>query len=180
LANRCVVAGGVPVSRKTERLRLLPTHTALVSEEHPVAYLPPVAALGAETAGTTRWFLGFPPFPAASDDVESAFLVLAPSVGDGDHDIQVDVWTIHDAWTPSELRYRRHPPFGRPHAAGIARSRPKVALRIDVTRLVQYQQRVDGPHGFVITTDPAGGSGATFETGLTGGPPPILDVYVRR
>jgi hypothetical protein len=153
---------------------------AIVSSETPEGALPPVVALGARTDGDIRWFLAFEGPWKNQGSIESAFLVLDPAPGDGSvDDIDVDVWTVHDAWQSGAPKWRRGPTFGHPGATGLARSRPSAPLRIDVTRIARQLATRSPDHGLVIVARRMRGHGAPYFTGLQGGLPPRFEVYLR-
>jgi hypothetical protein len=66
-----------------------------------------------------------------------------------------------------------------PTAAGVGRTQPPAALRIDVTALVrEIARQAHGTHGLVIRAERSGARGAVYSTGMDG-PAPRLDVYFR-
>ena len=173
LASRCVPAGGEPVPAGARRVVVPAQAVAVIgAEEGPGA---PVATLGAERSGARALLVRFD-VPGDPAGVVVAFLHLTPSpLSEGDQDVPLAVTAVLDAWAPDEAGGRGRPRLrsGGGHAQGIARGRPRLPVRIDVTSLVKQ----GAPQGFAVTADARRGRGVALGTG--GADAPRLDLYVR-
>jgi hypothetical protein len=182
LADRCVTAGGLPVSPGAERRVLRPVAMTVLSRSRSNPELPSSVTFGSRAEGETLLLLRFAPSWAADALVESAFLVLHPlgATGAALDDVPLDVWRIEEPWTPSSATWLERPALGHPHSRGRARSAPPTTLRIDVTRFVRVTSGPGRPnHGLAVVASARLAHGATFATGGAGGQTPELEVYLR-
>jgi hypothetical protein len=182
LANRCVVAGGIPVSEDSQRLVLEPTAIAVVSAERSYETgLPPGVTFGSSTEGAAAIYLRFAPTTTDPLRIQSAFLLLEPLPGTlPSDDVSVDVWRVRESWKPERLSWLSQPKLAPPRGEGIARSRPPSTLRIDVTSIVAYlAENGENDFGMALESGSGDGAGASYATGAAGGRTPRLEVYLR-
>lgn len=184
LANRCVAAGGEPVSSDSIRLTAEPSGMVVVKQngEASPTTLPSSVAFGSERDGTTALYLRFPAVWRQARRIESAFLVLDPMPGTlpARGDVEVEAWRVREPWRDEELSYLGQPLLGPPSSSGIARSAPPSVLRIDVTEIVSYlHAHPDSDHGIALKCRASAGGGASYATGTSGGRAPRLEVYAR-
>ncbi|MBK7581505.1 MAG: hypothetical protein IPI67_15010 [Myxococcales bacterium] len=181
LANRCVVAGGAPVSEDSQRLVLEPDALAVVGAGEPQA-APVAVTFGGGASGKVTLYLKFPRAWREAKRIEAAFLLLEPmpaSFGSTE-DVTVEVWRVREPWSADTLAPAHLPELAPPSSQGIARSSPPSPLRVDVTALVTYLAK--HPHsdfGFALRASPGAGAGASYATGSSGGRSPRLELYVR-
>lgn len=184
LANRCVAAGGEPVSSDSIRLTAEPSGMVVVKQngEQSPTVLPSSVAFGSERDGTTALYLRFPAVWHEARRIEAAFLVLDPMPGTlpARGDVEVEAWRVREPWLDDELSYLTQPELGPPHSSGIARSAPRSVLRIDVTQIVSYlRDHPESNHGIALKCRDSAGGGASYATGASGGRAPRLEVYAR-
>jgi len=184
LANRCVVAGGEPVSSDAERRVAEPSRMVVLSDAHESGSepLPPGVTFGAEHRGSTALFLEFPPVWRGAHEIEAAFLVLEPLAGaqPSSEDVRVTAWRVRGRWNERDLTRLRRPELAPPNADGIARTAPPTPLRIDVTDIVSYlSKNPRSDFGIALESGGGSGTGATYATGASGGRAPRLEVYTR-
>jgi hypothetical protein len=182
LANRCVVAGGEPVSPDSRRLVAEPTTIAVLSSRSHTrpSGLPGTVTFGGSAEGASALYLRFPPVWQRAKRIEAAFIVLDPMPGTlpSNDDVTVEAWRVRERWDASELTWLTQPSLVPPSSSGIARSSPPLPLRIDVTDIVSYL-RAHGKSDFGIALKSGSGDhgGASFATGANGGRAPRLEVY---
>lgn len=182
LANRCVIAGGIPVSEDSRRLVLEPQQIAVVSAERSYdAGLPPAVTFGSRAEGASALYLRFAPTTSDPKRIQSAFLLLEPLPGTlPGADVDVDVWRIRQPWRPDRLTWLSQPELAPPRGEGIARSSPPSTLRVDVTAIVEYlAAHGENDFGMALESGSGDGAGASFATGAAGGHTPRLEVYLR-
>lgn len=183
LANRCVVAGGEPVSSDAQRLVAEPSAMSIVgSRSGRARELPPSVTFGSERDGTTTLYLRFPAVWRNAREIEAAFLVLEPLHGTlpASEDVRVTAWRVREQWTDAALEATRQPAVGLPSAPGIAKSAPPSVLRIDVTAIVDYLRRhPENDFGIALRSEDQSQSGSSYSTGASGGRAPRLEVYAR-
>lgn len=182
LANRCVIAGGIPVSEDSQRLVLEPMQMAVVSAERSYETgLPPAVTFGSSTEGASAIYLRFAPTTSDPKRIQSAFLLLEPLPGTlPSNDVDVDVWRVREPWKSERLTWLQQPELAPPRGEGIARSRPPSTLRVDVTSIVAYlAENGENDFGMALESGSGDGAGASFATGAAGGRTPRLEVYLR-
>ena len=183
LANRCVVAGGDPVSADSQRLVLEPIEMAVVEGRgRDPSELPAAITFGSSATTTATLYLKFPRAWRDKRRVEAAFVILEPmaaTFGSND-DVSVAVWRVGERWQPAALALAKQPALPPPRGRGIARSAPPSPLRIDVTEIVRYlAKNPANDHGIALRASPGESAGASFATGSAGGRSPRLEIYVR-
>ena len=180
LANRCLPLGAEPVAAGGQRIVLEPVALAVVRPgARPEGALPPTVTFGGPPRQNEQLLVAF-----ADDwgelDIDTAFLLIepAPDAEPTAGDVELGVWVAAADWrsgTAGEL-----PPSHGPRAAGVGRTRPPAALRIDVTALVrEIAKQPRGSHGFLVRATSSSERGAVYSTGADG-PAPRLDVYFRQ
>ena len=182
LANRCVPAGGEPVTSDSNRRVSEPIAIAVVSAHAQSSReLPAVATFGGSARGKTALYLRFNPIWRGGGKIDSAFLLLDPAEGRAPNaDVTVTAWRVRGRWSPERLHWLEQPELAPPSADGIARGAPPLPLRIDVTRIVQYLAKHPGSdRGFALIASSGAGPGVGFATGAAGGRAPRLEVYLR-
>jgi hypothetical protein len=182
LANRCVIAGGIPVSEDSQRLVLEPEALAVVSAERSYESGPPPAVtFGSRAEGASAIYLRFPPTTSDASRIQSAFLLLEPLPGTlPSDDVSVDVWRVREPWESDRVSWLAQPDLAPPRGEGIARSRPPSTLRIDVTAIVAYlADNAENDFGMALESGSGDGAGASYATGAAGGRTPRLEVYLR-
>jgi hypothetical protein len=112
--------------------------------------------------------------------IDAAFLILDPAPRTQTReDIPLEVSRIHSAWDVSEGPRK---PLRRalPSVRGLGRSFPGTPIRIDVTPIVAYLARhPDQDLGLAVAATREVPPGIAIATGLDGGSPPRLEVYLR-
>ncbi len=185
LANRCSLLGDEPIAAETTRIVIDPSHIAVVQARAPrdLAAVPPAVTFGSRALGATALYLRFEPrWTEAGGEVDRAFLLLEPMAGgrSDTNDVLVDVWRIREPWSEKTVTWLDQPSVAPPTSTGIARSSPPSVLRIEVTEHVRYFRRHrHAARGLVVKARPATAHGATFATGVGGGSPPKLEIYMR-
>jgi hypothetical protein len=180
LAARCVDEGSAPVDPSTERVLLNPSGIAVAASSAPDAIGASVT-FGNASSAPVALYLRFEQTWRAGP-VDSAFLILEPSAGTvGGLDLEVEVGRADRSWTGPGFSWSERPGISPPFSRAVARSSPRMPVRIDVTELLRFF--ADHPaqdFGLVLRARSAGGAGVTLSTGVGGGPPPRLDVYLVR
>jgi hypothetical protein len=138
----------------------------------------PSFALGAATTEGTL-YLQFPPL-WRGQRVQAAFLVLAPMANTlGGDDVPLEVFRLRGSWTPSLNGRVALSPLALPVVSGIGRRAPGLPVRIDVTAIVRYLGRnPDAEPAFAVRARREVPPGLTLGSGLDGGKPPRLELYV--
>jgi hypothetical protein len=180
LAARCTREGATPVEPTSERVVLTPTALALASDAVPVALGPSVTLGNTASAPVALYLLFERRWPPGS--IDSAFLVLEPSGGAlAGPDLELEVWRAERAWKGPGFKWSEQPGLSPPFSRGIARSAPPMPVRIDVTSQVAFLAAHPArDFGLVLRARSERSPGVTLSTGLGGGAPPRLDVYVAR
>lgn len=139
----------------------------------------PSVTLGRSSDEDTALYLRFEP-SWNQGRVVSAFLLLEPLPGAGRHeDITLEVWRSRGDFPSMTFRSDAQPGLVPPFARAIARSAPASPARVDVTALVQFLATHPGhDHGFVVRAASDTDDGVSVATGIDGGLPPRLDVYL--
>ncbi len=181
LANRCVIAGGIPVSEDSQRLVFEPERIAVLSATRSYGSgMPPAVTFGSRAEGASALYVRFSPTTGDPSRIQSAFLLLEPLVGTlPGSDVDVQVWRVREPWEPQRLSWLAQPELAPPRGRGIARSRPPSTLRIDVTTIVQYlAKHPESDFGMALKSGSGDDAGASFATGAAGGHGPELEVYL--
>jgi hypothetical protein len=177
LANRCEVAGGVPVPRDCDRVVLAPTELAVIAGGQ--APSGPAVTLGSALDRDAFVYARFGAGYKGRSEITAAFLLLTLSSGvEPTDDVGLEVWTIGRAWSPESVSRGVRPPLARPMARGIARSSPASVVRVDVTSVVRTLASSPSDDGVAILADGAHGPGVTLMTAAAGAPQ--LEVYLTR
>ncbi len=174
LADRCVTAGFEPVPAQVRRIVLEPI-------------IETVGGDGGERAATVLLggrrssvlYLEFDSNWKPRGHVAAAFLLLEPSPDTmpASDDVALSVWTLGAPWSPERIAAGVRPPLLAPEARGFARAGPAMLARVDVTEIVRSLARRESDSGIAVTAR-AGGDEVALLTGLGGGAPPRLDVYL--
>ncbi len=178
MAARCAREGGAPVPAESRRILLRPQALAFASDE-PTDGLGASVTLGSDSGSHRAIYVRFDP-RWKNGKVISAFLLLEPSAGaPRGGDVGLEVWRAEKTWQGPNLPCSRQPGLAPPFARGIGRAAPALPVRIDVTELVRFfADHPERDHGFVVRASDAHDPGITLATGLDGGEPPRLDVYL--
>lgn len=177
LANRCVVSGGKPVSAGARRVVATPSGMALADEDDR-ARLGASITLG--TAGHRRaLYLLFDPVWSGRP-IEAAFLLLEIREKSlAGPDLELEVWRVRRPWTAKRFLWSEQPGMAPPMTRGLSRARPALPVRVDVTELLRFAQaHPDQHHGLVLRAGETSPQGVVLATGLDGGAPPRLEVYL--
>jgi hypothetical protein len=179
LADRCLPLGAEPVAPDSRRIVLDPIALAVVrAGARPESALPPTVTFGGPARQDEQLLVTFPD-RWGPIEIDTAFLLLEPALDaePSATDIAIGVSVAASRWrsgTAGEI-----PASHGPTAAGVGRTRPPAALRIDVTALVrEIARKPDAAHGLLVHAEHPGPRGAVYSTGIDG-PPPRLDVYFR-
>ncbi|MCC6217268.1 MAG: hypothetical protein IT376_20590 [Polyangiaceae bacterium] len=181
LANRCVASGGEPVAPGARRVVLAPVELAVIREGRALRGLPLAVTFGRAGAPREALLLGFGGELRRDGELEAAFLVLEPVEGEPSaEDVPVRVSRVLERWRPGEVGGRRAPAAGEPSARGVARTRPALPLRVDVTAIVRrWRADPHGAAGVVVRADAESPDGATYALGSGRGRAPYLELYLR-
>lgn len=190
VVGRCRPADAVPSPPDTRRVLLDPRDIAVLASGAPGApggpgaraSLPDAIALGREDRGSEVVLLRFSATWRDDADVMSAFIVLAPVAGAPPprRSATIEVARILDPWSPDTVSWGRQPRLDLPQTAAVLRARTAVPARIDVTHLVRaWPKRRDVDHGIALLVRGDDPIGAAYSMGVTDGPGPRLEVYVR-
>jgi len=177
LANRCALAGGVPVPRDSERLVLSPIELAVATADHEPST--PEVTLGSAHGGDSFVYARFGSSYKGRAGVAAAFLLLTVSPGtEPTDDVPLEVWTLAADWSANSIARGARPGFSRPMARGIARTSPALPVRVDVTSIVQQFAQSPGDQGIAVVAGGSHGRGVTLVTAAAGAP--RLEVYLAR
>lgn len=177
LANRCQVAGGVPVPRDCDRVVLAPVALAAASDGGMSSA--PAVTLGSALDRDSFIYARFGAGYKRRSDITAAFLMLTLSTGvEPTEDVPLEIWTLGRTWSAESISRGVRPPRSQPMARGFARSSPRSVVRIDVTNVVRALARTPGDDGIAIVADGAHGPGVTLMTAAEGAP--RLEVYLAR
>ncbi|MGC4086477.1 MAG: hypothetical protein QM756_01010 [Polyangiaceae bacterium] len=179
LASRCVLEGGAPVESATQRMLLWPKAIAIASSAEDPHGLAPSVTLGQSPSAPTALYVRFEPSYRTPRKVHAAFLLLDPHAGaPGADEITLEVWRARRDVTREHVSWSQQPGFAPPFARGLSRFAPATPLRVDVTELLRFfTEHPALDHGFVVRAAEGQGS-LTLATGVDGGLPPRLDVYL--
>ncbi len=171
--------GAEPVNPGSQRLVLEPLGVAVVRAGVPgQAGLPPTVTLGGPAGQSEQLLLRFPEAWLGLD-VVAAFLLLlpAPDAEPTAEDVGLDVALSSGTWTSGTVS---EPPSSRaPSSAGVGRTRPPAAVRVDVTAFFRELSKHPGnDRGLVVRATGASRRGAVYSTGADGFAP-RLDLYFR-
>jgi hypothetical protein len=177
LAARCVASGADPVDPATRRRSAIPSRMALAEGDRRKDVGPSVV-LGAPGSGAAL-FLRFAPIWRGAR-IDSAFLILDPAPRTQTReDIPLEVSRIHGSWETSD-EPRKRLSRALPSVRGIGRSFPETPIRIDVTTIIAYlAEHPDQDLGLAVAATREVPPGIAIATGLDGGSPPRLEVYLR-
>jgi hypothetical protein len=171
------------VSVNTERWVLTPAAISSLSSARETTGLGQEIRLG-QAIGSGALYLKFPNTWRKHGRAARAFLTLTPreAVGGDTQPVPVEVWRVSSDWEPSELHaWSDKPDLGPPWASASITAAPPRELRIDVTELVRFAARnPERDFGLALLTRAGAGPGIAFATGIAGGNPPRLEVYVTR
>jgi hypothetical protein len=175
LANRCAVAGGVPVPRDSERVVLSPIE--LVTSARSSA---PEVTLASSARRDSFVLARFGSGYKDGSEIAAAFLLLTVTPGTAPvaEDVPLDVWMLDQSWSADSVARGSRPGFSRPVAHGIARTSPTLPVRVDVTHLVRELARNPGDDGLGVVASGASGATVTLVTAAAGAP--RLEVYLAR
>jgi hypothetical protein len=180
LANRCLPLGAEPVDPDSQRIVLDPVAVAVVRPgARAQSALPPTVTFGGPASRDEQLLVAFPD-RWGPVEIDTAFLLLEPALDaePSAGDIEIGVVVAAGEWRSGTAG--EAPASHGPKAAGLGRTQPPAALRIDVTALVrEIARQPQGTHGLVVRAEHPGPRGAVYSTG-TDGPAPRLDVYFRR
>jgi hypothetical protein len=178
LANRCEVAGGIPVPRDCDRVVLAPVALAVAVDGRTPSG--PAVTLGNALDRDAFVYARFGGgYKGRRSEIAAAFLLLTPSSGvEPTEDVPLEVWTLGRAWSPESVSRGLRPPLAQPMARGLARSSPSSIVRVDVTNVVRALARAPSDDGMAIVADGAHGPGVTLMTAAAGSPE--LEVYLGR
>ncbi|MDQ2646758.1 MAG: hypothetical protein M3020_23340 [Myxococcota bacterium] len=177
LAARCVAAGSPPVDPATRRRSAIPSRMALARDELREDVGPSVV-LGAPGEDAAL-FLRFTPIWRGAP-IDAAFLILEPAPRTlTREDVPLEVSRIQGAWEASS-EPRKRLSQALPSVRGIGRAFPEGPIRIDVTPIVAYLARhPEEDRGLAVAATREVPPGLAISTGLDGGSPPRLEVYLR-
>ncbi|HET9930510.1 MAG TPA: hypothetical protein VFQ35_07480 [Polyangiaceae bacterium] len=179
LASRCVPEGGAAVPNASKRLLLRPSALGVARAHAESGGMAPGVTLGRRADNDTALYVRFD-----SDwnegRVASAFLLLDPLPGSASgEDVALEVWRSRRDFVSSTFGWSVQPGLAPPFARGLARSAPPAPVRVDVTELLRFfATHPSQDHGFVVRATNQSESGVTLATGIDGGAPPRLDVYL--
>jgi hypothetical protein len=185
MVGRCRPADATPSPADALRVVLAPVDLAVVASRGSGgggAALPSVVALGRGSSGTVVMLFRFAATWRDDAEVVSAFLVLDALAGSppAASPITFEMARIVEPWQPAVVSWGRSPRLGVPRAAGSARARPAIPLRVDVTPLVREWARRDADdHGIALVASGDDAYGAVVSTGASLGNGPRLEVYVK-
>ncbi len=185
VAGRCRPADAPPSPADALRVVLAPVDLAVVASRGSGGGgldFPGAVALGRGASGTVVLLFRFAATWRDDAEVVSAFLVLdelegaPPSTGT----ITFEMARVVEPWQPATVSWGRSPRLGLPRAAGRARVRPAVPLRVDVTPLVrEWARRDTDDHGIALLARGDDAYGALIAMGVSQGNGPRLEVYVK-
>ncbi len=144
--------------------------------------LPEAVALGRGASGAVVMLFRFAATWPDDAEVVSAFLVLDPLEGapPATSPITFEIARIDEPWQPGVVSWGRQPRLGVARAAGSARARGALPLRVEVTSLVREWSRRDADdHGIALLAHGADATGTVVSTSVTPGSGPRLEVYVK-
>jgi len=138
----------------------------------------PAVVLGASDSDAAL-FLRFAPIWRGAR-IDAAFLLLDPAPKTVTReDVPLEVSRIHGPWEPPD-NPRQRLTRALPSVRGIGRAFPETPIRIDVTPIVRYlAEHPDRDLGLVVSATREVPPGLAIATGLGGGSPPRLEVYLR-
>lgn len=182
VAGRCRADNALPAPAWSKRLLLEPSDIALLTpgestEDHPAA-LVPAAMAGAQSVLLFRFASTW----NDSADISSAFLLLKPGAGASPRHAssRVQIARILEPWDAGTATWGRQPRLSLPEDAGFLMAAPITSARIDVTPLVRaWAKRRPGDHGIALLVDGALADGMRYSMGVTDGPGPKLEVYIK-
>ena len=177
LAARCVAAGENPVDPTSFRRSAIPSRMALARGDRREEVGPSVV-LGAPGEDAAL-FLRFAPIWRGAR-IDAAFLLLEPAPRTQTReDVPLEVSRIHGAWEAS-TEPRERLSRALPVVRGLGRSFADAPIRIDVTPLVAYLAEHPAQDlGLAVAAAHEVPPGIAIATGLDGGAPPRLEVYLR-
>jgi hypothetical protein len=178
LANRCAIAGGVPVPRDSERFVLSPIDLAIATPTPARESSATAVTLGSARGGDAIVYARFGSTYKGRTEIAAAFLLLTVSEGTEPlaDDVPLEVWTLATSWSSESVSRGTRPRLSRPMARGIARTSPPSLVRVDVTPLVRELARTPADDGIGIDATGSHGAGVTFSTARAGAP--RLEVYL--
>jgi hypothetical protein len=164
--------------------RLVSTPTSIVALT-PASHSPALPAdinFGG-SRGRSALYLKFPADFASYGTAQKAFITLSPRA-DAAVDatpVAVEAWRVNADWEAADLStWSDKPPLAPPYSSAEVTAAPARDLRIDVTELVRFAvQNPDLNFGFALLGRGGTGHGASFDTGISAGNAPRLEVYVR-
>lgn len=179
LASRCVLEGGEAVPGASRRLLLRPSALGVARGGRDAGGMAPSVTLGRRADDETALYVRFEP-SWNQGRVVAAFLLLEPLPGAAHNDdVNLEVWRSRADFPSDTFRFDTQPGLVPPFARGLARSAPPSPVRVDVTSLVQFlRSHPAEDHGFVVRAASEDDAGISIATGLDGGLPPRLDVYL--
>lgn len=172
LAFRCVAKGGEPVPQTSDRLVLSPARLAGEGIDGVPGYI----ALGAPARGAL--YLRFDLPPVRCSKLHSAFLLLdAPERGQSlPEPVALSVRRVTGGWDPGDIARGDLPDEGLPEAKGL--HKPPTPGRVDVTSIVCHDLETPSSSDGVVVRADGGHHPVRISTGIAGGNPPRLELYI--
>jgi hypothetical protein len=165
-----------------QRFVVAPTELAVVSSRGGAAVVPAEIPLGSASGGSMVVLLRFPTPWGNRVRIARAYLTFEPSPGalPETRPVPVSVSRILEPWATADVSWSRLPKLSPTEVRAVAVTGPPQTLRIDVTSIVERwtRGRADD-QGIALTAVPEAPVGAIYSTGISGGPGPKLDVYLR-
>ena len=179
LASRCVLEGSAAVPNAARRLLLRPSALGVARGRESNPGMAPGVTLGRRADNDTALYVRFDS-QWNQGRIVSAFLLLDPLPGSPSaSDITLEVWRARRDFTSTTFAWSAQPGLAPPYARGISRALPPSPVRVDVTELLSFlAAHPSQDHGFVVRATEQSEVGVTLATGLDGGLPPRLDVYL--
>lgn len=163
----------------SRRLLLRPAALGVARGRASSAGLAPGVTLGRRADDDTALYVRFDS-EWNQGRIVSAFLLLDPLPGSPSaEDVALEVWRARRDFTSQNFAWSAQPGLAPPFARGISRTLPPSPVRVDVTELLTFiAAHPSQDHGFVVRASNQSDVGVTLATGLDGGLPPRLDVYL--
>jgi hypothetical protein len=140
--------------------------------------LPPSVTFGGPASHDEQLLVAFPE-RWGPVEIDTAFLLLEPALDaePSASDVEIAVAVAAGEWRSGMAR--EAPASHGPRGAGVGRTRPPAALRIDVTALIrEISKQPRSTYGLLVRAARPSPRGAVYSTGIDG-PAPRLDVYFR-
>jgi hypothetical protein len=178
IVGRCRPRAEPAVAPGARRVVLEPSEIAVVSSKERERVEVPALGFGRIASGEVALLLSFEDEIGGDVEIERAFLVLDP-LDDAPSPVApvpIEVAPIREAWSRDSVSWARKPATGLAEIVADASPRAHKSLRVEVTELLVS---TEGHHGFALSAGPRDPIGAFYATGLGGGAPPRLELYLK-